>query len=128
MVTAMTARLIFELPLPENIANARLHWAKKDRQRRAYFEALDAWVTLRRLPKPPKAPWLTAIATVELRTLQVMDADNAHARTKWCFDWLQTRGYIMNDRDVVRTVEPTAAGSRTRCGITLTLEPLSRAA
>lgn len=55
-----------------------------------------------------------------------MDADNAVARMKCPLDWLQSRRYIVNDRDLTLTVKAETA-SRDACGITLTLEPPARA-
>jgi hypothetical protein len=56
-----------------------------------------------------------------------MDADNAAARMKWLLDWLQSRKYVVNDRDLTLTVKAETA-PRDACGITLTLEPPARAA
>lgn len=122
----MSARLIFELPLPENLANSRAHWATKDRARRDYWRVLDLHVMAKRLPRPPAVPWPRARVAATLRTVRQMDADNAAARCKWPLDWLQSRGYIVNDRDITLTVAAETA-ARDACGITLALEPAPRA-
>jgi hypothetical protein len=49
-----------------------------------------------------------------------MDHDNAHARLKWVLDWLQTRGYMANDRDLRYQLENKTA-PRKEAGITLVL-------
>jgi hypothetical protein len=124
----VSARLIFELPLPENVGgNARTHWAVKHRHRKAYWAQLDTLVLLKRLPHPPRTPWPAAVAHAEVRTYRKMDDDNAASRCKDLGDWLQTRGYIANDRDLRLTVTPVASPAAA-VGITLTLEPTPRAA
>jgi hypothetical protein len=89
--------LTFVFPMPENIANARLHWAVKDLKRRAFFDTCDALQAAKRLPAPPPAPWEFSLAHVTMFLAGHMDDDNAGNRNKWIWDWLKTRGYIAND-------------------------------
>lgn len=113
-------QLVFEFPLPANIANSRMHWAVKLKAKKAYWATLDALVMARKNPKPPQDAWQEASAGVVMRTFREMDADNATARLKWCLDWLETRGYVQNDRDVAVQVETEVAPLKL-CGITLAL-------
>ena len=112
--------LTFELPLPENLGNARLHWRTKNSRKKDYYALLDGLVTAKRNPKPPGMPWRKAEASIQMRTLRRMDQDNAHARLKWPRDWLETRGYIVNDRDLRYELDATTA-PRNLLGITLVL-------
>ena len=112
--------MTFELPLPTNSPNQKAHWAKKRKARLAYWELLDHLVTVRRLPDPPKKPMVKATATVEMRTWRQMDKDNANGRLKDLNDWLQTRGYLVNDRDFDYTLSYRTA-PRKELGITLVL-------
>lgn len=113
--------LRFELPLPQQRGNSREHWAAKYKLRKAYWEKCDNSVTLKQNPQAPRlGPWLKASAEIEMRTLQVMDQDNAEARLKDLLDWLQSRGYIVNDKDLVYTLTQKTS-LRAECGITMTL-------
>jgi hypothetical protein len=112
--------LVFEVPLPDNLANGRTHWRMKAKRKTAYYEAMDLCVQLNFLPAPPVAPLVKPVAEITMRTVRAMDHDNAHARLKWVLDWLQTRGYIVNDRDLRYQLEHTTA-PRKEVGITLVL-------
>ena len=111
----------FDLPLPANLGNARMHWAAKNRAKKYYWAALDYMVNLGQLPKPPRTPYRQAHAWIQLRTWRLMDRDNGHARIKWVLDWLQTRGYVMNDKWVTYDLD-VIASPRKEVGITMTLE------
>lgn len=111
--------LAFEFPLPENLGNHRLHWAVKNKRKLAYFERLDLLVMAKENPKPI-ARWGKAEAEIQMRTWRQMDQDGAHARLKWCLDWLQTRGYVENDKHLAYTLV-TATAPRKLVGITLVL-------
>lgn len=89
--------LTFVFPMPENIANARLHWAVKDLRRREFFDLCDAKQLVGELPAPPREPWQVAVAHVTMFLAGHMDDDNAGNRCKWIWDWLKTRGYLAND-------------------------------
>lgn len=119
----MTA-LVFELPLPVNTNSKGSHWAGRHYRRKAYWEQLDNLVTLKQNPGAPRAPWTRAEATVEMRTYRTADTDNCHARLKNVLDWLQTRGYIVNDRDLRYTLT-TRTAPRDDLGITLTLREVA---
>lgn len=90
--------LSFVLPMPANLANARMHWAVKDLKRRAYFEACDNLQLRGEVPPPPLKPFPKVVANEVMYLGAAMDDDNAAARTKWIWDWLKTRGYIADDR------------------------------
>lgn len=104
--------LRFVVPMPANLANARMHWAKKDKARKAYFAALDELQGANLLPAPPVVPFAKARITSNMILRQRMDQDNAVARHKWLLDWLQTRGYVQNDRLVEWVGFPTQVISR----------------
>jgi hypothetical protein len=112
-------RLLFEFPLPENLGNARLHWAAKHRRKQEYWERLDLLVMAKENPKPVSR-WTKAEAEVQMRTWRRCDLDNAYARLKWIGDWLETRGYVANDKDVRYTLDCRTA-QRADLGITLVL-------
>ncbi len=90
--------LRFVVPMPENIANARMHWRTKNTARKHYLAALDQLQALGLLPKPPVVPFGRSRIASDMILKQRMDQDNAVARHKWLLDWLQSRGYVQNDR------------------------------
>jgi hypothetical protein len=116
-------RLTFELPLPPRLDASGWggHWRKKHEAKKKYWDLLDTLVTVRRLPRP-LARWPKVQGTAEVRTCPIMDEDNAYRRLKWVWDWLQSRGYLVNDREVRCKVTPVAS-KRKEQGITLTIEP-----
>ena len=115
--------LVFELPLPDNITNGPVgNWRTKYFGRKAYWDKLDALVTLKKNPRPVAGmPWIKTTAEIQMRTLREMDQGNAHFRaTKWPFDWLERRGYVKNDRHIKYTLDPCVA-KRAHLGITIVL-------
>lgn len=74
------------LPLPENLANARLHWRAKLARKKAYWRKLD--LIRPALPPAPPAPLARAEIRATLYLYNPMDDDNAMARLKWAVDWL----------------------------------------
>jgi hypothetical protein len=90
--------LVLTLPMPLNLANARLHWRAKDRERDAYFTHCDALQARNAVPAPPAVPLVRATIAAAMVLGGHMDDDNAMARLKWPVDWLRTRGYIADDR------------------------------
>ena len=115
--------LVFELPLPPNLGNSRAHWRLKARQKTDFYVVCDARVVVKgwHVPRPVEGmPWAKPVAEITMRTARAMDHDNAHARLKWVLDWLQTRGYIVNDRDLRYQLENKTA-PRKEVGITLVL-------
>jgi hypothetical protein len=112
--------LVFELPLPDNVANGRMHWRAKFNRKMEYYESLDLLISMRLVPRRPKRSITKPVAEIEMRTVRAMDHDNAHARLKWVLDWLQTRGYIVNDRDLRYQLDNKTA-PRKEVGITLVL-------
>jgi hypothetical protein len=119
-VRRITGDLVFELPLPDNVANGRMHWRAKAKRKAAYYDQLDALEMCRLIPKKIATPLTRPVAEIEMRTVRRMDHDNAHARLKWVLDWLQTRGYMANDRDLRYQLENKTA-PRKEAGITLVL-------
>lgn len=89
--------LHFRLPMPENIANKGMHWAVKNKRRKAYLAHCDLLQQGGILPAPPAAPLKKATLSVTMTLHNPMDDDNATARIKWAQDWLKTRGYIVDD-------------------------------
>lgn len=112
--------LTFEFPLPTNSPNVKAHWAKKRKARLAYWDLLDLLVTAKKNPKAPKRPWGKVEGAVQIRTWRKMDRDNANARLKDLNDWLQTRGYLVNDRDFDYLLDIRTA-PRNLLGITMTI-------
>lgn len=104
--------LKFDFPMPLNVANSRLHWRVKDNARKAYFETCDAMQAAKLLPPPPATPFGRSRIASLMMLGGKMDADNAMARHKWPLDWLQSRRYLTNDRDLEWTALPTQLVSR----------------
>ena len=90
-------RLTLELPLPENLGNARMHWRVKLARKKAYWQTLNTLLAAKKLPKPPAEPITPALASVHFYVWNVMDRGNAMARLKWIEDWLTAHGYIADD-------------------------------
>ena len=86
------------VPMPENLANARLHWRSKHAKKKAYWQRLDLLQDLKEIPKPPAVPFQCASIRSVMYLGAAMDDGNAMNRHKWVEDWLTTRGYIADDR------------------------------
>ena len=101
---------LLTLPLPTNIANARLHWAQRHRARRKYFEICDLFMAggeRAGVSAPPSQPPEKAKIRITFFLHNKMDEYNLTARAKWIQDWLQTRGYIKSDSpDHLRLLRP----------------------
>ena len=129
----MSEPLVFVLPLPANMANARFgHWAKKHRAMKDYWGVLDALLITKRLPRRPATPLARATLEIEMHHNRVMDQDGAEARVKWPIDWLVSRGYLVDDRPahLVRTglIRQVPCTKHTDRRLVLTLTPLAEAA
>jgi hypothetical protein len=90
--------LTLTVPMPLNLANSRMHWRKRHREKCAYWDTLDMMRVLRRIPGPPRTPLRKARITSRMVLGAAMDQDNAMSRHKWVCDWLSERGYIADDR------------------------------
>lgn len=117
--------MIFEFPMPPNLTNGRYHWRTLQRRKVAFKDTCDTLQVMGSLPKPPLKPWPSCTVRGVLYLGAKMDTDNLLARCKWPMDWLQSRGYIANDRDarwlgipeqVIRRGQPYR--------VVLTLEPV----
>lgn len=86
------------VPMPPNLANARMHWRVKYNAKVAYQAVLDHYQAAKRIPAPPRRPMSPATLASTLYLWAHMDDDNALARVKWAADWLKTRGYIVDDK------------------------------
>jgi hypothetical protein len=89
---------VFQLPLPPNLANSRMHWRVKSNQKKAYEETLSMLLHAKQLPALPAEPWKNATVRAELTLGNHMDDDNAVARCKWALDWIVRAGYLEDDR------------------------------
>lgn len=119
--------LYFVVPMPPNLANARLHWRAKDRKRTEFFASCDWLQATKMVPAPPAKPVERATLRVVMHLGAAMDTDNAMARTKWAIDWLTSRRYIVDDRQSVLEWEGFPIQVVKRDGnyrIELTLTPL----
>ncbi len=109
------------LPLPPNLANARLHWRAKVRKKDAYYMRC-----LVAAPKRPRLPYRRARIMVTLYTHQKMDADNLMARLKWPLDFLVKRGFIVDDSpDVLEWGVPRQAIDRKNQRVKIELDPVA---
>ena len=128
----MTASLVFVLPLPVNLANARFgHWSNLHRTKTQYWNTLDLMAMAKRVPRKPAAPMMRSLMDVEIHHTHDCDHTNRETRVKWVEDWLTTRGYIVDDSDAhlkrtgeVRLVRCRKVADRK---LVLTLTPLEAA-
>jgi len=90
-------RITVTLPMPPNLANARMHWRKKTQAHAAWKQrAIVGEPQLR--GRRPRRPYERVVVTAVLYPRQLMDDDNAVARLKWCLDLLKDRGLIVDDK------------------------------
>ena len=92
------APIVIVAPMPDNIANARVHWRERDKLKKQYAARLDDMQGAGLIPEPPKTPFAKASIRSTMQLGNAMDEDNAMARHKPLLDWLKTRGYIVDDR------------------------------
>lgn len=116
--------MTFEMPLPPNFSNSRMHWRAKHRAKLAYWKQVDERQNCGLIPAPPKAPFQKVAATATLYLWSHMDEDGAMARLKWPQDWLVTRGYLADDRrgNIKWAGLPEQHIDRTNQRLVLTLE------
>jgi hypothetical protein len=116
--------LTLTLPLPPNLANSRMHWRKKNRERRDYLAICDEYQLLGLVPPPPRSPLDGVTLASVLHCWAIHDDDNALSRGKWAYDWLKTRGYIVDDkRPHCRFTIPEQVIDRKDQRLVLTLTP-----
>lgn len=123
--------IVVVVPMPDNIANSRMHWRARDRVKKEYAACLDDMQNCGLIPSPPKAPLQKATVRSVMQLGNAMDDDNAVARHKPVLDWLKTRGYIVDDRRANLRWEsfPEQRVKRNgRYSITLTVTPMEAAA
>jgi hypothetical protein len=90
--------IVITVPMPLNLANSRMHWRKRHREKLIYWDTLDRMLVFAQLPSPPRPPFTKARITSSMVLGAAMDQDNAMSRHKWVCDWLSERGYIADDR------------------------------
>ncbi len=90
------------LPLPPNMANSRMHWRVKNRERQNYLVLCDLWST--RVVDgrvffagPPLKCGVRVVISATIHHTHTMDQDNSMARLKWPVDWLVTNRYMVDD-------------------------------
>lgn len=117
--------LVFNLPLPPNIPNARMHWKAKMRARQAYESACEMLRLTRQLPPVPATPIARATVSAHFVTWSPCDEDNLAARAKWSLDWIVKAGYLADDRKkcLSWTGMPTQSIDRKAMGLIVTLTP-----
>lgn len=123
---SVASAIEIRLPLPENLANSRLHWAAKDKKRAQYELACTVAAALQIAPRPGE-PWAHARITMRFRVHNLLDMDNLMARAKWPCDWLRKRGYIASDapKHLEWSGLPTQVINRRDPGVTVTLEEVT---
>lgn len=83
--------------MPPNLANARMHWAKKHRAHEDWkLRAIvgERGLRGRRPSRPHKRVKVTAVMYPRVR----MDDDNCVARLKWILDLLVERRIVVDDK------------------------------
>ena len=87
------------MPLPPNMMNgpdSRLHWAVKNRKKKAYYLHSRVYLNDRKTRKLwSEGGWVRASATLFVH--QLMDDDNLRARLKWMWDALVQEGVLQGD-------------------------------
>jgi hypothetical protein len=100
----MTLRQIrLTLPMPPNASNrasGRGHWRTIHREKKQYMALCDALQSGGMIPPPPEVPFRLPLLSSTMHVGAKHDLDNAVSRHKSAIDWLATRGYIVNDRDL----------------------------
>jgi len=89
----------FVVPVPLNLANSRMHWAKAHRQKRKYWDVMTLYKNCKAIPAAPLVPPELAIVRMKFFLWAKNDTDNLYNRAKWPLDWLVGWGYIAGDRD-----------------------------
>ena len=88
---------VLHLPLPPNLGNARMHWRTKGKAKKDYYDDCDLLQLVGTISKPPADPIERCYIAAHFKLHQASDWDNLGARLKFAFDWLTTRGYIVDD-------------------------------
>jgi hypothetical protein len=118
--------LTLSVAMPPNLANSRMHWRVKHNTKVEYWKTLDALSLTTKAAPPPQPPLGRCRIASVMYLGAKMDADNAMARHKWVLDWLQSRGYIANDKHLEWVGLPEQVvkrNGRYRIELTLTEEP-----
>lgn len=87
--------ILFELPYPPDVGNARGHWRVRERVKAKYWADCDLWTAL---DEVPAMPWQRVRMRAVFHGWNRLDPDNAMARTKYVTDFLRSRGYLVDDR------------------------------
>ena len=91
------------VPMPRSVANASgrsRHWRTVAREKRAYLNVLDALQMGRLIPEVPALPLRRVQITATMYVGGRHDQDNLVSRCKWPLDWIASRGFVGNDRDI----------------------------
>lgn len=98
--------VVLTLPMPLNLANARLHWLRKNRKRDEWMtRAIVAEKQLRGRHRPMQRARVSVVMYIGKHGGGMMDDDNCTARLKWPFDLLKARGLIVDDKRPYLTLE-----------------------
>ena len=121
-------RVILSLVLPlstPNLTNGRRHWRALAADKKKYYELADGWQLTGKTQPPPQHPFGPCHIAAIMHVGAKHDADNLLARFKWAGDWLESRGYVVNDRDLVwRGIPEQVAKRGVEYRIELTLETI----
>jgi len=101
----MSSPITMRFPMPPARANDARGWKGRHFGKQRYYADCDTWLLGKLIPKPPKTPWAGMEYTATLYVFNRFDDDNASAQLKWPLDWLELRGYVVNDREA-RILEP----------------------
>lgn len=91
------------VPMPPPLSNASgrsRHWRTVAREKRNYLNLLDGLWLAKRMPAAPVPPLRRVQLTATMYVGARHDQDNLVSRCKWPIDWIATRGFVKNDRDV----------------------------
>jgi hypothetical protein len=91
------AALTLTLPMPPNMANARMHWRVKQNAKTEYWARLNLLHAAGVIARAPYPTPERAEIHVRMHVGGQMDHDNAMARLKWLLDWLVGNRYLRDD-------------------------------
>ena len=121
----MNEPLVFIFPLPLNLANSRMHWRTRNREKKAFYACCDNFQLWGDFPPPPREPFIRATIRATVHAWNKGDTGNVMGRMKWIEDWLVTRGYLVDDSEKHLTWEgfPKQIIDRKKKQIIITLTP-----
>ena len=110
---------------PPDRGNAREHWRTVNKKKNLFYEECDNKQLLGLIPPPPKRPITKCKVEAHFKLHNPNDWDNLYARLKYPLDWLETRGYILDDspRVIIEAPVVTQEVDRKNKCLSVTITP-----